>query len=55
MDALFEGCRLGNLALRNRFVRSATWEGMTAEEGEVTEDFVEVYRDLGRGTWGWSS
>lgn len=49
MKTLFEPCSIGNMELRNRFVRSATWEGMATEQGEVTDDLVELYRDLGKG------
>ncbi|MDK1021071.1 MAG: NADH:flavin oxidoreductase [Candidatus Hydrogenedentes bacterium] len=52
MDALFETCSIGNMELRNRFVRSATWEGMAEEDGTVTNELVDLYRDLGKGKIG---
>ncbi|MBP1741660.1 MAG: hypothetical protein H6Q48_3953 [Deltaproteobacteria bacterium] len=33
MSRLFETTRIKGLELANRFVRSATWEGMAAENG----------------------
>ncbi|MDP7638602.1 MAG: NADH:flavin oxidoreductase [Candidatus Hydrogenedentes bacterium] len=52
MDALFETCSMGSMELQNRFVRSATWEGMAEEDGAVTDELVELYRDLGKGKIG---
>ncbi len=38
------------MVLKNRFVRSATWEGMASEEdGSATDDLVELYRCLALG------
>ena len=33
MSTLFEPVKLGTLTLRNRFVRSATWEAMATPAG----------------------
>ena len=52
MSELFETCTMGNLELRNRFVRSATWEGMATVDGEVTDALVNLYRDLAKGKIG---
>ncbi|MEE9614655.1 MAG: NADH:flavin oxidoreductase [Thermodesulfobacteriota bacterium] len=49
MSELFENVSIGTMELRNRFVRSATWEGMAAEDGGVTDGLVEIYRDLAKG------
>jgi 2,4-dienoyl-CoA reductase-like NADH-dependent reductase (Old Yellow Enzyme family) len=40
--------KIGNLKIKNRFVRSATYEGM-AHEGHVTDKHVELYKDLAEG------
>jgi 2,4-dienoyl-CoA reductase-like NADH-dependent reductase (Old Yellow Enzyme family) len=37
------------MALRNRLVRSATWEGMCEPDGRPTERLAEYYRTLARG------
>lgn len=37
MSKLFESVRIGSLELKNRFVRSATWEGMANEDGSSTK------------------
>jgi len=46
---LWDDIRIGNLQIRNRFVRSATWEGMCDEKGCPTPRLAECYRDLARG------
>ena len=33
---LFESTQINNMSLANRFVRSATWEGMAADNGAAT-------------------
>jgi len=49
MPSLFdEGC-IGSVMLQNRFIRSATLEGMAGERGECTESLIELYRDLSQG------
>ncbi len=50
--SIFEDARIGSMVLRNRFVRSATWEGMAGENGEVTEPLIDIYKNLARGCVG---
>jgi 2,4-dienoyl-CoA reductase-like NADH-dependent reductase (Old Yellow Enzyme family) len=49
MSLLFSPLKIGNLELRNRFVRSATFEGMAKENGEVGDDILKLYRNLAKG------
>ena len=49
MSKLFETSRINTLMLPNRFVRSATWEGMATAEGAVTGKLIETMTDLARG------
>lgn len=42
----FSPFAIGRLKLRNRFVRSATWDGTADESGFVTERSVAIYRKL---------
>lgn len=49
MSRLFESAVIGPMTLRNRFVRSATWEGMATPAGEVTPRLVETTAALARG------
>ena len=36
MSKLFESSEINGMKLSNRFVRSATWEGMAADDGACT-------------------
>lgn len=40
---------MGTMRLRNRLVRSATWEAMADEAGRLTPRLLEVYRQLAEG------
>ena len=46
---LFQESNIGNLKLKNRFVRSATWENMATENGKVTDKLMKMYEDLAKG------
>ncbi len=46
---LFQPCKIGSLELKNRFVRSATWDGTADDSGAVTDTSVALYRELGKG------
>ena len=43
---------MGSMSLGNRFVRSATWEGMADKEGAVTPRLIELMVELARGEVG---
>ena len=49
MKTVFEEIRLGNLMLKNRLIRSATWEGIALPDGGVTETAYEIYEELAKG------
>ncbi|MBI4767342.1 MAG: hypothetical protein HY787_22570 [Deltaproteobacteria bacterium] len=44
---VFRPGRIGRLELKNRLVRSATYENAATEHGEVTETLVELSGYLG--------
>jgi len=46
---LFKPYKIGRLELRNRFVRSATWDGTADSSGAVTDNSVALYQELGQG------
>jgi len=46
---VFEPKEIGGIRIKNRFVRSATFEGMASEDGSVTDELVELYKTLARG------
>jgi 2,4-dienoyl-CoA reductase-like NADH-dependent reductase (Old Yellow Enzyme family) len=49
MSTLFEPISINHLVLSNRFVRSATWEGLATDDGEVTPRLIDVQTQLARG------
>ncbi len=52
MTGLFETVSIKSMSLRNRFVRSATWEGLADKEGAVTPKLTELMVRLARGEVG---
>jgi len=49
---LFEPYKIKNLEIRNRFVRSATYDGSADQNGRVSERQVSLYEELARGKVG---
>ncbi|MBC2716561.1 MAG: NADH:flavin oxidoreductase [Desulfobacteraceae bacterium] len=49
MSVLFESTEINGMKLANRFVRSATWEGMAADDGGVTPKLIQTMVDLAEG------
>jgi len=49
MKQLFEKTSINNLELKNRFIRSATWERKADDKGHMTERLMKVYEDLADG------
>lgn len=49
MKNIFEAVELNNLHVKNRLVRSATWEGIAAPDGSIGEDTYKIYRELAKG------
>lgn len=49
MKQVFEQGKLADLDLKNRLVRSATWEGIANPDGSVTDEAYEIYDELARG------
>ncbi len=49
MIDLFETTQINGMPLKNRFVRSATWEGMAADNGAATPDLIKLMADLAQG------
>ncbi len=44
--------KIGKLEIKNRFVRSATYEGLAAEDGEITDKLIDFYKTLSEGGTG---
>lgn len=52
MTQLFETSRIKDLTLANRLVRSATWEGLAADDGRCTPRLAELMVALAEGEVG---
>ncbi len=52
MSTLFSPSQIGQMTLKNRFVRSATWENLATEDGHMTERLYDVYEELAQGEVG---
>ncbi len=46
---LFDNSEINSMTLANRFVRSATWEGMATGDGSPTPALIEKMEDLAKG------
>lgn len=49
MNRLFEESTINGISLKNRFVRSATWEGLATQKGEATPKLIERMAQLAKG------
>jgi 2,4-dienoyl-CoA reductase-like NADH-dependent reductase (Old Yellow Enzyme family) len=49
MRTLFDETTIRSMTLKNRFVRSATWENMADASGRMTEPLFRTYEELARG------
>jgi 2,4-dienoyl-CoA reductase-like NADH-dependent reductase (Old Yellow Enzyme family) len=49
LSILFEPMKIKSMALRNRFVRSATYDGCADKNGNVTENQIDLYSLLAEG------
>ena len=49
MSRLFEKTKINTLELSNRFVRSATWEGLADDNGAVTPKLIDTMTELAKG------
>jgi len=49
MGSLFEEAEINGMTLSNRFVRSATWDGLAADDGACTDRMVDLLAELAKG------
>ena len=49
MKKIFEPVEMNNLTIRNRLIRSATWEGIANSDGSLMEEAYEIYCELAKG------
>ena len=52
MFKIFEETQIKSMTLRNRIVRSATWENKATDEGFVTDELIDFTAELARGDVG---
>jgi 2,4-dienoyl-CoA reductase-like NADH-dependent reductase (Old Yellow Enzyme family) len=52
MVQIFEETWIGNMVLKNRIVRSATWENRATEDGFVTDELIDFTGELASGDVG---
>ncbi len=49
MSGPFEPGTINTMTLPNRFIRSATWEGMAGDDGSMTAELIQTLVDLAKG------
>lgn len=49
MSILFDPFTIRNLEIKNRFVRSATYDGFANENGHVSDSQIKLFSDLADG------
>jgi 2,4-dienoyl-CoA reductase-like NADH-dependent reductase (Old Yellow Enzyme family) len=49
MSKLFDASEINGMRLSNRFVRSATWEGLASDDGACTQRLVDMMAELAAG------
>ena len=49
MKSIFEQSDLHGLSVRNRLVRSATWEGIAQADGGIQQNTYAIYERLAKG------
>jgi len=49
MKSLFDQTQLAGMELKNRFIRSATYDGFADARGHMTEELFQVYENLAKG------
>lgn len=49
MKKIFEHTQIGDMSLKNRLIRGATWENLAEDDGRMTEKLFTLYRELAEG------
>ena len=49
MKTIFDGTTLGGMKLKNRLIRSATWEDLVPSDGTLPEELFDIYAELAAG------
>lgn len=49
MSVLFEAFSIKNIEIRNRFVRSATYDGLADNNSHISDGQIKLFSDLAEG------
>ncbi|MFX0072182.1 MAG: NADH:flavin oxidoreductase [Candidatus Hermodarchaeota archaeon] len=49
VNYLFKSGKIGNAQIKNRIVRSATWESRATKDGYITQKLIDFYDELAKG------
>lgn len=49
---LFTAKKIGNATIKNRFIRSATFENAANQDGSIGEEYIKIYERLSKGQVG---
>lgn len=49
MKTVFDSTLLRGMRLKNRLIRSATWEGLAHPDGTLTDELIRIYEELAKG------
>ena len=49
MKHVFEPVKMNHIKMKNRLIRSATWEGIANIDGSITEETYYIYEELAKG------
>ena len=49
MKKLFDSMTINHLEMKNRLIRSATWEGIADPDGGISDDAYHIYEELAKG------
>ena len=49
MKKLFDKFSMNNLDLKNRLVRSATWEDIAGDDGAIDDRTYDIYEEIAKG------
>ncbi|MHA2006613.1 MAG: NADH:flavin oxidoreductase [Promethearchaeota archaeon] len=52
LENLFSSAKIGNIQIKNRIIRSATWVAKATNDGYITEDLIILFKDLAEGGTG---
>ena len=49
LEHLFSPGKIGNIQIKNKIIRSATWVARATEDGYITDDLIKYYSKLAEG------